>query len=275
MDQMNALIFTTLAAFILMWLIYLAALRRSRFAFFFWFPLTASAGIGTLAWIWAGLMLLSPARNIGGGDPESGGFALLGAGLAFGFLLICPITFAISLWLRPSIDAFRPVSVVPTLIVYALILACFGKIGFWIENQTIKLTVLNAQSVPIQNVKVTYVTMDHHFGFAFPSSPLKGEVLTDAEGTAVLPVPKTHQIFCQLTKVGFAPSSFQMDRAWSSGLHQSNFSWNAPSHFVAGSVQFDIPDSKTMNTTLYMAHDDATEKLPYPASASMWMKENK
>lgn len=246
-----------------MWFVYLGALRRSRFAFFFWFPLTATAGIGTLAWLWAGLMLLGSARQVGGGDPESGGFALLGAALFFGYFLICPISFAVSIWLRPTKEAYKAVFIIPTLAVYMLILANFSAVASYLENQSLVVTVLDTQSRPLDNVVISYETTDQHNGFAIPLSSLKGSVHTDPNGQALLMVPKSQQISCELMKPGFARSSFRMDRVWGFGIHQS---------WVTGGM-LDVPDGKIMHVTLYMGFPD--EKLPYPPYNPTWVPKNK
>ncbi len=254
---MNQIVIVTLIVYALAWLIYIAGLRDKRFAFTLWFPITATSFLGTLVWLWVTLALLTAPKS---GDAAIG-FALMGAAIAFGVFLICPIVFAISIWQRPVAGAYGLIQTLPIVLIYFGLLLSYRSISESIENRNLQVTVQDTQKRPIAHAKVKYETYQKSDAtFSFPSAAMSGIAETADDGTVTVPVPQTHEIDCEVSANGYASLRIRMDRAWSQfNWHQTWIDWQFPPEDPkkswerhGGSVQTDVDDSNSMHLTVYL-----------------------
>jgi hypothetical protein len=263
---MNQFVIVVLVIFGLAWLFYMGGSRDKRFAFALWFPLTATSFAGTLLWLWAALGLLTAPS--GGG--EAAGFAALGAAIALGTFLICPIVFGISFWQRPKAGAYGLVKTVPVVGLYSGLLLCYRPVSETLDNQKLQIVVMDTKMNPVAHAKIGYETNQRSDQvFSFPSSPMRGEVETGADGSALLPVPKTHEINCKVSMNGYASLSIHVDRAWGQYTwHQTSIEWQFPPdnpkkpwEVHGGNVATDVDNSDLMHLTIYLPKT-STETIP-------------
>lgn len=253
---MNSLVTATLIAFAVAWLFYIAGARDRRFAFVLWFPFTATVFFGAILWLWAGLEFLINSSGSG----EAYGFAALGALIALGTLLVCPVLLIISFWQRPKMGAYGLSQTIPVIVLYLGLVALYRPFSEKLDNQQLQLVVLDTKMNPISNAKVIYRTNQRSNRFAFPSSSMSGEVKTDANGSVLLPVPKTHAVNIRVSLDGYAKLQVRMDRNWGSYTwHQTSVSWqfppenpNEPWKTHGGSVQTDVDNSALMHLTVFL-----------------------
>jgi hypothetical protein len=251
---MNTLAICVLIFFVIVWIVYLFGVRNRLVAFTLWFPVTATSLLGTILWLWFGLGLLTaPAA----GDAAYG-FAAMGAGIVFGAFLPFPVILAISIWQRPQAGSYGLSQVLPIILIYFGLVAVYRPLSEASENRPLRLTVLDTEKKPIAFAKVAYETFPKASGvWSFPSFALKGNVETGSDGTVVLPVPKTHDIFCDVSMSGYANLNVEMDRTWGSwNWHQTSISWQfppkSPLSGQGGQVSTDVDDTNPMRLTVYL-----------------------
>jgi hypothetical protein len=256
---MNAPAIFILGAFVLMWLGYLASPRTSSFLFALWFPLTATAGIGTFLW-------LGSVLGVGSSGPAQGegqGWAAYGRALEIGILLICPIVLAFSVWLRPPRSACRAIVIIPTVVVYFGLLWGAYAASYHIEKKILVVSVLDEKGIPVAGAKMKYETLAS--GDGLPGASFKGEAVTDSSGVAAIPTGKKQKLFCVVAKEGFDKLQLIEDRCWGNFTeHQTSVQWFGADGNVDGTVQLNVPDGVKMSLTVYLPHTGSAEKLPYP-----------
>lgn len=251
---MSALAICVFTLFVVAWMVYLFGLRDRRIAFALWFPIAATSFFGTLIWLWFGLAFVTaPAAR-----DAAYGFATMGAAIIFGAFLPCPVILAISIWQRPKTGSYGLSQVLPMILVFLGLIAAYRPLSEISENRPLRLTVLDTEKKPIAFAKVKYETSPKASGvWSFPSFAMKGDVETGPDGTVTLEVPKTHEIFCNISMPGYANLRVDMDRAWGNWRwHQTNITWQFPPENPfsgqGGQVSTDVDDANSMHLTVYL-----------------------
>lgn len=259
---MTEFILQILAFFGIGWLFYISGYRDKRYAFTLWFPFTATSFIGTLFWLWSALVYLSVSH----GNGEAAGWMAFGAAIALGVFLICPVILGISLWQYPKGGSYSLAKCLPILVIYFGLLASYKPLSHFIEDRQLRLLVLDTKMNPITHAKVHYKTYPRESGVSFPR---EGQIETEADGSVLLSVPKSHEIDCDIEAKDYAKIQIRMDKAWGKYTwHQTWVEWyfppedpKKPWEYHHGSVQTDVDDSNSMKLAVYMPRT-VTETIP-------------
>jgi hypothetical protein len=128
---MTTFVSAVLMIYLVSWLAYIGGAKGTRFAFVLWFPLTATALIGSWYWLSAACDCIKIAISGGGGGHggPSVGFGAFADLIIIVVLAGCPISVIIGLWQRPKWGSCRWTIVVPTILGYIGLVAAYDAIA--------------------------------------------------------------------------------------------------------------------------------------------------
>lgn len=240
--------------------------RSEKWAFAAWFPFTAAIVCGTLAWL-----SVIPGLGNSGGSAE-GGFAALGAAMAFLYLLICPGILVVAIRFRPQRPS--PGVVVPTVVLVAVGVPLLWALASHADTLPVHLTFKTTDGAVIPNVAITYET--RFLGNGFAAKPLSGSVRTDAKGDATVYTRTTHEINLQFKCEGFAATSMRIGRAYPNlGGHQCSLGYEVQlptDRWPQGrGAMWDLAIAEELTATIYLPRINEAA-LPYPDYDPAWAK---
>jgi hypothetical protein len=242
----------------LAWCVSLAFRDRS-WAFILWFPFSASSLIASFAW----LGLLPQLGNSGSGAAE--GFAALGVALAFLSLLPALVLLFLSIRFRPR--HYPPAIVVSTILICAVGLPAVWARGVRTSETPVRLIFRATDGSLVPAVRVEYESRNKENGFSAPV--LKGAVVSNIDGLAIVFTRNTHELNLRLAATGYAPTQMSIERSFPRLKmgRQCNLSWQitVPTHRwpQSKSEMFYIPDEDTITAEVYLPRIDEVD-LPYP-----------
>lgn len=156
-----------------LWLLYFALFRKSRWAFFAWFPFTASCGISLVYWLLTFLQAMGER-----GQGEASGWFMYGVLVASPLAVLTAVLFVIALKSRPKPCVNGARVAITTLAFYFTCLGCIvtpAIISYKQSLYSIRLHFEDENGLPLSGVAVCI----------FHGNQVQ-QVNSDAQGIAII-----------------------------------------------------------------------------------------